>query len=283
MDTGRAGARLRRPPRRRAATLRAAARRRRGAPARRHRRRAGAGGLRRRPVGGLLGRTGRSGRCRSAAAPSWISAPGVSTSVGPGLGRPRPPVLRPGRRPHLADPGRRGAQRRDDGGRRGSWRTSCPGRCPGGRALLYTVRKRSWSWGDEEIVAQTLATGARKVLLRTRPTRGICPPATSCSCAAACCSPCRSTRSGWRSGAAVAVLDTVAQALTAGNAVDVTGAGQFADRADRHAGLDRGPRRAVSRRRARHGGSTRAGLTAPGTVRSYGPRCASLPTADGWP
>jgi len=32
--------------------------------------------------------------------------------------------------------------------------------------LLYTVRKRLWSWGDEETVAHTLATGERKVLLR---------------------------------------------------------------------------------------------------------------------
>jgi eukaryotic-like serine/threonine-protein kinase len=37
---------------------------------------------------------------------------------------------------------------------------------PGGRTLLYTVRKRNHTWGDEEIVAQSLATGERQVLLR---------------------------------------------------------------------------------------------------------------------
>jgi serine/threonine-protein kinase len=36
---------------------------------------------------------------------------------------------------------------------------------PGGLHVLYTVRKRYWSWGNEEIVAQSLATGERKVLL----------------------------------------------------------------------------------------------------------------------
>ena len=36
---------------------------------------------------------------------------------------------------------------------------------PGGRSFLYTVRKRAWSWGDEQIVAQMLTTGDRKVLL----------------------------------------------------------------------------------------------------------------------
>jgi len=37
---------------------------------------------------------------------------------------------------------------------------------PGGRVLLYTVRKRRSTWGDEEIVAHTLATSERKLLLR---------------------------------------------------------------------------------------------------------------------
>jgi eukaryotic-like serine/threonine-protein kinase len=36
---------------------------------------------------------------------------------------------------------------------------------PGGRHLLYTVRKRWQTWGDEEIVVQTLATGERRTLL----------------------------------------------------------------------------------------------------------------------
>jgi serine/threonine-protein kinase len=37
---------------------------------------------------------------------------------------------------------------------------------PGGRALLYTVRHRSRTWGDEEVVAHVFATGERKALLR---------------------------------------------------------------------------------------------------------------------
>jgi len=37
---------------------------------------------------------------------------------------------------------------------------------PGGRVLLYTVGKRRWTWGDEEIVAHTLATGERELPLR---------------------------------------------------------------------------------------------------------------------
>jgi serine/threonine-protein kinase len=45
------------------------------------------------------------------------------------------------------------------------WHAS-PWPLPGGRVVLYTVRKRVISWGDEEVVAQTIATGERKVLLR---------------------------------------------------------------------------------------------------------------------
>ena len=37
---------------------------------------------------------------------------------------------------------------------------------PGGRALLYTVRHRARTWGDEEVVAHVFATGERKRLLR---------------------------------------------------------------------------------------------------------------------
>jgi len=86
-----------------------------------------------------------------------------------------------------------------------------------------------WSWGDEEVVAQTLATGARKVVLkdaadaRYLPTghlvfmrRGVlfAVPFDTENLAAR--------------GAPVAVLDTVAQALTAGDTADITGAGQAA-------------------------------------------------------
>jgi hypothetical protein len=37
---------------------------------------------------------------------------------------------------------------------------------PGDRVLLYTPRKRVWTWGDEEVIALDLSTGAEQVLLR---------------------------------------------------------------------------------------------------------------------
>jgi Tol biopolymer transport system component len=100
---------------------------------------------------------------------------------------------------------------------------------PGERVLLYTVRKRVWSWGDDEIVAHTLATGKRTVVLRDAADaryvstghlvflrRGVLFAA-----------PFDAERSEVR-GTPVAVLDAVAQALTAGYEGDTTGAGQFA-------------------------------------------------------
>lgn len=44
--------------------------------------------------------------------------------------------------------------------------THClPSLLPGDEVLLFTVRKRVWTWGDEEVAAQVLATGKRTVLL----------------------------------------------------------------------------------------------------------------------
>ena len=40
-----------------------------------------------------------------------------------------------------------------------------PSLLPGDRVLLFTSVKRTFTWGDEEVVAQTLATGERRVLL----------------------------------------------------------------------------------------------------------------------
>jgi eukaryotic-like serine/threonine-protein kinase len=100
---------------------------------------------------------------------------------------------------------------------------------PNGRAILYTVRKRIRSWGDEEVVAQDLRTGARTPLLGDA-------------------ADARLVASGhlvflrrgtlWAApfdverlelgGAAVALFDGVAQALKGGNPYDQTGAGQFA-------------------------------------------------------
>ncbi len=104
-----------------------------------------------------------------------------------------------------------------------------PSLLPGGRVLVYTLRKRQWSWGDDEIVAQTLATGARKVLLTNAVDaryvstghlvflrRGVL-----------CAVPFDAERLEVR-GKEEPVLDNVAQALTSGSWNDNTGAGQFA-------------------------------------------------------
>ncbi len=105
-----------------------------------------------------------------------------------------------------------------------------PSLLPGGRTLLYTVRKRLLTWGDEEVVAEPLPTGERKVVLRdavdarfVRATghlvflrRGVLYGVPF------------DADKLQRLGPEAPVLDVVAQALTAGNSADVTGAGQFA-------------------------------------------------------
>ena len=100
---------------------------------------------------------------------------------------------------------------------------------PDGGTLLYTVRKRQWSWGDEEVVAQTLATGTRKVLLKDAADARYVPSGHLLFLRRGVlfAVPFDAARLEMR-GAPVAVLDTVAQALTASNTDHVTGAGQFA-------------------------------------------------------
>ena len=100
---------------------------------------------------------------------------------------------------------------------------------PGGEVLLYTERRRQWSWGDEEVVAQTLATGVRTVLLKDAADaryvatghlvflrRGVLLAV-----------PFDAERLAVH-GTPVPVLDTVAQSLTGGTSNNITGAGQFA-------------------------------------------------------
>ena len=100
---------------------------------------------------------------------------------------------------------------------------------PGEQALLYTVRKRESSWGDEEVVAQTLATGKRKVLLRDAADARYVPTGHLVFLRRGMlfAVPFDAEQSKVQ-GTPVAVLDGVAQALTAFNSYDVTGAGQFA-------------------------------------------------------
>jgi len=104
-----------------------------------------------------------------------------------------------------------------------------PSLLPNGRALLYTVRKREWSWGDEEVVAQPLPTGERKILLKDAADARYVPTG-------------HLVFLRWGQLLAVAfdaerlevhgtplpVLEPVAQALAEWDYGDVTGAGQFA-------------------------------------------------------
>jgi hypothetical protein len=104
-----------------------------------------------------------------------------------------------------------------------------PSLLPGGRVLLYTVRKRQWSWGDEEVVALTLATGKRTQVLtdatdaRYVPTGHLAFVRRGLLYAV----PFDAERLQ-RLGLEAPVLDPVAQALTASSSSDVSGAGQFA-------------------------------------------------------
>jgi len=98
---------------------------------------------------------------------------------------------------------------------------------PGGRVLLYTARHGMYAWGDEEVVAQDLVTGARKVLLREAADARYAVPGhlvflrRGTLFAVAFDLPRLETR-----GTPVPILDSVAQALAANFAGDVTGAGQ---------------------------------------------------------
>jgi Tol biopolymer transport system component len=99
---------------------------------------------------------------------------------------------------------------------------------PGGRALLYTVRHRIRTWGDEEVVAHVLATGARKVLLRDAADARYVASGHLVFLR-------RGTLFGVGfdlprleiDGTPVATTNAVTQALTSGHSGDMTGAGQF--------------------------------------------------------
>ncbi len=110
-----------------------------------------------------------------------------------------------------------------------NWADILPWPLPGGDVLLHTVRKREWSWGDEEIVAVRLASGERKTVLRDAADarylstghlvflrRGVLFAV-----------PFDTGRLEVR-GTPQALVEDVAQALTAFDSNDVTGAGQFA-------------------------------------------------------
>ena len=100
---------------------------------------------------------------------------------------------------------------------------------PDGRTLLYTVRKRNFSWGDEEVVAETLSTGQRTVVLRDAADARYVPTGhlVFMRRGQLFAVPFDAERLATR-GPEVPVLDTVAQAVTDGHWDNVTGAGQFA-------------------------------------------------------
>jgi len=106
---------------------------------------------------------------------------------------------------------------------------SLPWPLPGGHTLLYTVRRLGWSWGDEEIVAQSLTTGERTSVLSNAADARYLPTGhlvflRQGRLFAVAFDPTRSQVSGTE----VPVLGEVAQALTAAGSNDLTGAGQFA-------------------------------------------------------
>jgi eukaryotic-like serine/threonine-protein kinase len=100
---------------------------------------------------------------------------------------------------------------------------------PGGRALLYTVRKRYWTWGDEEVVALPLPNGQPRILLtdaadaRYLPTGHLVFLRRGTLYAVAFDAERLEVR-----GPQVALLGSVAQSISAWNADDISGAGQFA-------------------------------------------------------
>jgi Tol biopolymer transport system component len=109
------------------------------------------------------------------------------------------------------------------------WVEILPSVLPGGQALLFTSRKRDWSWGDDEIVAQRLATGDRKVLLHDADdVRYVGNEYLVFLRRGALFAVAFDPERLEIRGTPVAILDGVIQALTADGSADVTGAGQFA-------------------------------------------------------
>jgi serine/threonine-protein kinase len=99
---------------------------------------------------------------------------------------------------------------------------------PGGRALLYTVYKRSFTAGDDEIWVLSLATGSTSLLLRDAADPRYVPSGhlVFLRLGQLFAVPFDVERVTLR-GRPVPVLDSVAQALVANNSSNITRAGQF--------------------------------------------------------
>jgi eukaryotic-like serine/threonine-protein kinase len=101
---------------------------------------------------------------------------------------------------------------------------------PSGQALLFALEhKGSWGWRDAEVVVETLATGARKPLLKDAADARYVPTGhlVFLRRGTLFAVPFDADRLEIR-GTPEPVLPLVAQALTGGNEGDETGAGQFA-------------------------------------------------------
>jgi eukaryotic-like serine/threonine-protein kinase len=100
---------------------------------------------------------------------------------------------------------------------------------PGDTVVLFTVRKREWTWGDEEVAAQSMVSGKRTVLLQNAADARYVRPGRLLfmrrgKLLAVAFDPATLEVKGEQ----VTVLDNVAQALTSNISSDVTGAGQLA-------------------------------------------------------
>jgi eukaryotic-like serine/threonine-protein kinase len=99
---------------------------------------------------------------------------------------------------------------------------------PGEHTLIYTVRKRHWSWGDEEVVALDVASGRRTVLLHdAADARYVSTHHLVFLRRGGLFAVPFDTAQVRVSGPEVLLLNGVSQALSGVNASDLTGAGQF--------------------------------------------------------
>ncbi len=104
-----------------------------------------------------------------------------------------------------------------------------PSPVPGAKAIIYTVRKRDFSWGEEEIVAQTLTTGTRTLLVKNGVDARLAEKGLLVFMRLGDLFAVRFDAERLQvSGTAVAVHGGVVQALSAAGDADITGAGQFA-------------------------------------------------------
>jgi len=100
---------------------------------------------------------------------------------------------------------------------------------PGGRALLYTARHRTWTWGDEEVVVHVLASGERKVLVKNAADARYVAPGFLVFLRQGTLFGVRFDLSRLEvRGTAAPILEHVAQALSGLVSGDFNGSGQFA-------------------------------------------------------